>query len=95
MNLTEEQLQLIGEYASNLMTWREIAILLGIPYKALLEEFLDEGSPATLSYQKGKTQTLLEIRRSIIGMAKKGSPQAEITAMSLIDHQKVNETDIL
>lgn len=95
MNLSEEQLQLIKEYASNLMTWREISILLEIPCDLLTEEFMDENSAASKSYLKGKTETLLQLRSSLVENAKRGSPQSEALVLELINLQRINETDIL
>lgn len=95
MNLSEDQLSQIEEYASNLMTWHEIAILLDLTPHLLIDEFMKEDSLAFRAYNKGKVNTLLEIRKSMVRNAKQGSPHSEVLAMELINHQKINETDIL
>lgn len=95
MYLTDEQLMQIESYASDLMTWREIAILLDIPGDELREDFMTENSPASRAYNKGKTITILALRSSVVQNAKRGSPQSEVLVLDLINNQKINETDIL
>jgi len=95
MNLTTDQLSLIEEYASNLMTWAEISILLDIHDGSLIEEFMNKNSQAYRAYEKGKVKTFLAIRKNIVEDAKRGAPHSEVMALELINNQKINETDIL
>jgi len=43
------------------------------------------------AYQKGKLQSMLEMRRQTVIFAKKGSPQAEAFVQEYIANQKQNE----
>jgi predicted transcriptional regulator of viral defense system len=94
MNLTDEQLALIEDYASNFMTWREIAVLLEIDQQELRELLSDLKSPAYLRYKKGKTKSVYEINKYLVKLAKLGSPQAGILVKNDINRQEDAEDDL-
>lgn len=95
MILNQDHIDKIKEYASKMMTFREIAILLEIPYDAIQEEFMTDGSLASKAYLLGRTNTLLEMRTVILESAKRGSPNSELLAVELLNNQKLYENDIL
>lgn len=95
MDLTNDQLLELEEYAAALMSITEIAILLNIPsvartqFKVLCNQ--DEDSPLYSAFHKGRLKTKLELRQNIIKLAKAGSPAAEPLAIKFINEQMINK----
>lgn len=95
MELTDEQLEQLKEYAAALMSITEIAILLDIPpvartqFKVMCKEDMD--SPLYDAFHKGRLTTKLELRRNIIKLAKAGSPAAEPLAIKFINEQMIDK----
>jgi len=94
MELTDEQLALVEEYASAFLTFREIAVLIGVNVYQFCELMNDKDSPAFYRYFLGKTRAKYEIRKNIVDMAKKGSPQAEDLSQALIHDSEFDELDM-
>lgn len=93
MNLTQEELNLIQEYAGLFLTLEDIAILLEkdpVPFRA---EFQNKNSPLHKAYRKGQVTRKRDLRRPVIKMAEHGSPQAEILADKYITEQLLSELD--
>ncbi len=93
MKLTNEQLGHIEEYAGLFLSPREIACLLNLPFAEFSEVLFDGNHPAARAYLKGKTQSKYEIRKKVIDLAKKGSPQAEALADKYIEDQRLFEDE--
>lgn len=95
MKLTTEQLNNLEEMATALLPPPEIAILLDIPVdkRILFCEVCKTHlhSPIYSSYQKGKLKTKFELRRTVIKLAKAGSPAAEPLADKYIIEQIAKE----
>jgi hypothetical protein len=88
MNLNDDQLQLIEEYAGFFLSYREIALMLDLDYELLLEEFRNEKSQAFIRFMKGKTNSKLELRKKVVPLAKLGSPQAQNLTEQYIREQE-------
>ncbi len=93
MVLTNEQLQLIEEYASLFFNYKQIAISLKIDIAEFIDEITNESSQAYIYYQAGKMKSEIEIRKQIIQMAKLGSPAAQTEAIKLIKTQRIIESE--
>lgn len=79
LQLTESQLESITEMASCLMAPEEIAILLNIDIEQFKYLTTNKNIDAAFkSFHKGRLQTKLILRKMVIKLAEKGSPQAEI-----------------
>ncbi|MEL7600580.1 MAG: hypothetical protein AAGU18_10855 [Proteiniphilum sp.] len=93
--LSEDQLQLLQEYAAALMHITEIAVLLDIPpddqtaFEVICVN--DRTSPLYRAFHTGRLQTKLELRRNIIKLAKAGSPAAEPIALKFINEQLIGK----
>lgn len=92
--LTDDQLDLVEDYASNFMTWKQIAILLQIDENEFRELLVDLNSPVRKRYNLGKTRSAYEISKSMVRLAKLGSPQAEILIKTDITRQEDAEDDL-
>lgn len=95
MTLTDEQLQQIKEYSGALLPPSEIAILIHVPADQR-EYFCDicKNHPQSLvydAYQLGRLETKAELRRTVIKLAKAGSPAAEPLADKYLKEQLINE----
>ena len=91
MELTNEILEQIEEYASLFFTIDEISLLLDLSAEQFRREVRHGQSPLAKAYHRGKLQTILEIRRQTVMFAKKGSPQAEAFVKDYMEKQEGNE----
>jgi len=91
MNLTDEQLKQVEEYASYFFSPKEICIILGIDHKTTLTI---EGSEFSNAYQKGSLLSQAKVRKSIIDLAQKGSSPAQALAVQMMDKIKINNVKI-
>lgn len=95
MNLSEETLQEIKEMSAALLPPAEIAILINIAADQR-DYFCDickthVHSPVYDAYQRGRLETKLELRKTVIKLAKAGSPAAEPLADKYMKEQSINE----
>jgi hypothetical protein len=92
--MTDEQLTQLQEYASALLTPAEIAILLDIPPNERSTFCVrcrsHSGTPEYEAFQRGRLITKLELRRSVIKLAKAGSPAAEPLAEKFLQEQMID-----
>lgn len=86
----------IEKMASALLPPGEIAILIGITSPAETLFFIEvcrshAASPIYLAYTRGKLRTKFELRKTVIKLAKAGSPAAEPLADRYMIEQKSAE----
>ncbi len=91
MEENKTTLELIEEYAGLFLTIDEISLLLDLDPIQFRREISAGKSDNAKAYQKGKLQSMLEMRRQTVMFAKKGSPQAEAFVQEYIASQKQNE----
>lgn len=95
MQLTDEQLDQVRNMSAALMPPSEIAILLDIPADER-DYFCDIcknhiKTSIYNAYHQGRLQTKYELRKTVIKLAKAGSPAAEPLADKYMREQIVNE----
>lgn len=91
MEENKTTLELIEEYAGLFLTIDEISLLLDLEPIQFRREISAGKSANAKAYQKGKLQSMLEMRRQTVMFAKKGSPQAEAFVQEYMANQKQNE----
>jgi len=89
--MTEQQLNIISDMAAHFMTPHEIAIVLGVDHEEFMLSIADRTTIEYLHYHKSKIESILEIRRKVVKMAKSGSPQAEMLVTGFIKDQQIKE----
>jgi len=87
-----EQLKLVEEYASLFFTPEEIAILIDFSDEELKKQLRKKDSDVYRAYMKGKLNTMMNIRRHQITLARNGSPKAEEYVEKLIRLQNSSES---
>jgi len=87
-----EQLKLVEEYASLFFTPEEIAILIDFSDEELKKQLRKKDSDVYRAYMKGKLNTMMNIRRHQITLARNGSPKAEEYLEKLIRLQNSSES---
>ena len=85
------QLEKIKEYASLLMTVPDIAVLIGCDEDELRDRIACKKTPQSLAYRTGRAETLLEIRRQEIELAKNASPMAVENVQNYLLDQLLSE----
>ncbi|MDD2953870.1 MAG: hypothetical protein PHC95_12030 [Parabacteroides sp.] len=95
MELTVEQLKELEEMSAALLPPSEIAILMDVPaeQRDLFCEVCKthKTSPVYSAYQKGKLRTKYELRKTVVKLAKAGSPAAEPLADKYMVEQTTKE----
>jgi len=91
MKLTKDQLDEVENLSSYFFSCDEIAIVLGLEPADLEDELLDDASDVYRAYQRGKLKSKLELRKSILTLAKQGSGPAQTLAMRLLDDLESRE----
>lgn len=91
MNLTDEQLLQVEEMAAALLPSDEIGILLKLDSsdRNAFNEIVKThtNSPIYMAFHSGRLTTKLELRKTVIKLAKHGSPAAEPIAEKYIREQ--------
>lgn len=85
MIYTHEICNEIREMASLLFGPEEIAKVLGIEVNELVDSLAVTDHPAARAYAAGMLQTELELRRSILRLAKQGSSPAQTMSLKILD----------
>lgn len=88
-----EDLQLIEELASYFFTPREVAVMTEINPEEFLNELENEDSRIYQAFQKGRLQSEMELRKSIIKLARAGSSPAQTMALDLFNKSKIKMLD--
>ena len=93
MNLTNEQILMVEEFSAALMSAKEIALMLGLnpEERKEFEEVCKnhESSDIFTAFHKGRLQTKYELRKTVIKLAKHGSPAAEPIADKYLREQLI------
>lgn len=91
MNLSDDQLLQVEEMSAALLPAEEIAILLNLPAekRSLLTEVVKTHihSPVYMAFHRGRLSTKFELRKTVIKLAKHGSPAAEPIAEKYLTEQ--------
>lgn len=89
MQYLPEQLEKIKELASQLMRPEHIALLIGVDQEEFKRNIKHTGSPAYIAYETGKAETILELRKQELKLAKLGSPLAvEMVHRFMVDQEQ-------
>lgn len=95
MRLTDEQLEVLGEYASLLFSPREIALVLNLDFTEFIDEITNEKAQAYRVYNLAIIDTKKRLRAKNLKLAEQGSPVAQAVAEQYIADLKVAENDDL
>lgn len=87
MEWTNEQLQQLEQFAAQLFTVEELAIIIGVEPVKLQVDFNQKGK-AWQVIMKGRLQTESDIRASVLQLAKSGSAPAQAQAIVLLEKLK-------
>ena len=93
MGYTDEELTQIKEHGHDLMTWRDIAYLMGKDIDEFYLEFSNKKSRVYIAYRTGIAERKKKLRQPVLKMAEHGSPQAELLADKLMEDQILSEQD--
>lgn len=77
--------------SSELMRPEHIALLIGIDQDEFKRHIKHHGSPAYIAYETGKAETIRELRKQELKLAKLGSPLAVEMVHKFIIDQEQNE----
>jgi hypothetical protein len=89
MQYSPEQMEKIKELASQLMRPEHIALLIGVDQEEFKRNIKHQSSPAYIAYETGKAETILELRKQELKLAKLGSPLAvEMVHRFMVDQEQ-------
>ena len=91
MEYNSNQLDKVQEYAGLLMNVSDISVLIGVNEESFREDIGKKNTAVSIAYRKGQIETVLELRKQEIDMAKLGSPMAVELIQKYIIDQKMSE----
>lgn len=91
MEFSKDQIELIKEYSGYLLKPDQIAMLIGVNPDEFKMTLRNKKHPGSIAYETGKAETILEIRKQEIQLAKLGSPIALDLVSKFIIEQKQGE----
>ena len=91
MEYNSNQLEKVQEYAGLLMNVSDISVLIGVNEDSFREDINNKNTAISNAYRKGQIETVLELRKQEIEMAKLGSPMAVELIQKYIIDQKMSE----
>ena len=91
MEYNSNQLEKVQEYAGLLMTVSDISVLIGVNEDSFKEDIGNKNTAVSMAFRKGQIETVLELRKQEIEMAKLGSPMAVELIQKYIIDQKMSE----
>jgi hypothetical protein len=91
MEYNSNQLEKVQEYAGLLMNVSDISVLIGVNEDSFREDIGNKNTAVSSAYRKGKIETVLELRKQEIDLAKLGSPMAVELIQKYIIDQKMSE----
>lgn len=91
--VSEADLLLIEELAGYFFTPRKIALMVEMDAEQAVYLMGTEGNQVYNAFQKGRLQNEVNLRRSIIQLAKAGSSPAQTMAMDMFNKSKAEMLD--
>ena len=91
MEYNSSQLEKVQEYAGLLMNVSDISVLIGVNEDSFREDIGNNNTAVSIAFRKGQIETVLELRKQEIEMAKLGSPMAVELIQKYIIEQKMSE----
>lgn len=91
MEYNSSQLEKVQEYAGLLMNVSDISVLIGVNEDSFREDIGNKNTTVSIAYRKGQIETVLELRKQEIEMAKLGSSMAVELIQKYIIDQKMSE----
>lgn len=91
MEMTEEFINELENYASLMFNREEIAIILEVDPVELKTVLKDYGSVASRAFQRGRLKREAEVRKGIFDLALNGSSPAQAFAMKIIENAKMDD----
>lgn len=76
MTYTDEQLDMIEQFASIYLPITDIAVILEVTPEQLREDIHDSANPAFQRYRRGKALSKVQLHQQEMTLAKVGSPLA-------------------
>lgn len=90
VDINLEDLKLVEELASYFFTPREIAVMIEVDPEGFIYAIeYPEGSQIATAFLKGRLQNEMELRKSIIKLAKAGSSPAQTMSLDLLNKSRV------
>ncbi len=89
MQLSNAQIEILERAGNALCKPSEAAKLAGIPLESFKGMLLDEESPAYVAYFSGFETTKLELKESIVALARQGSSPAQNLALTMLQQSEL------
>jgi hypothetical protein len=93
MCLNDDQLQEVKNLAALFYTPAEIALMMDFIETDFEFDIINKTGPLYKAYQGGRLQSEMELRNSIIRLAKQGSSPAQTAALKIYEDSKIKMID--
>lgn len=94
MELTQEQLKQVEEFAAYFFSTEEIAVIMELNQTWCRLMMLKDKSDFKDAYTRGQLRSEAEFRKSVFEMAKKGSAPAQILADKIMEKSRLRNIDV-
>ncbi len=88
-DITADELTSVCDLSALFFTPKEISLQMELRYSDVIEAMEDESSGFYQQFYKGRLQSEVELRKSVIKLAKSGSSPAQTMAMDILNKSKV------
>ena len=93
MQLTDQQLDIIERCGAALCKTTEVSLLAGIPLELLKKALADPDNEIYQVYHRGLENTKLELKESVIAIARQGSSPAQTLAFGLLKDLEMEQEE--
>lgn len=93
-SLNDIDLGLLENLAAQFFTPWEIALMMDVPEAEFVKSIKTEGSRIRSAFYKGRLQSELEVRQSVINLAKQGSSPAQSASIEIIKQSQAKMLDL-
>jgi hypothetical protein len=93
MTNTPENLKMLEECGKSMMTIKEAAMILQVEYEQLKGAVKNKKTPESQAYHRGMLLTKMNIQKSILKMAERGSNPAQIQALKMMQDLEIGNKE--
>jgi len=92
-NITPEEIVIAEELSALYFTPKEISSMIQIDYEGVKDQMEEEDGIFYEAFQRGRLQSEVDLRKSILMLAKAGSSPAQTMALDLLNKSKAKMRD--
>jgi hypothetical protein len=93
VDITDEEITTVNELSALFFTPSEIALMMEFHKEEVQEAMLEDSSKFYTAFQTGRLNSEMELRKSIIKLARSGSSPAQTMSLEMLNKSKAKMLD--